>query len=479
MRPLQGSRRSDLLEYGQDRSGVRFPVKFTSWGSGQDALYGYVLVPFVAAAGLTTFGVRLPMLLAGLATLPLMYASTRRIFGATVGLMGVFMLAISPWHILLSRWGLDCNLLPFVFLAGFTCLLAVRQNGWWFLPGCLILGLSLYAYGTAYVVVPVLILGATALMTRAKMLRTMQVWSGLLAFVLMALPIGLLLIVNTFSLNTIHIGPLTVPRLPVTPRWETITLLGAADLPSALLTNLKASAKLLLTKSDSLTYNVVEPYGIFYHLTLVLTIAGLVLVLRRGDLSLELQLLLWWLAAAASVGLLNPANINRLNILWIPMLMLGAHALEQAQFLHRAVKWLSILGLLAAFVMFNLAYHGAAHRDVANFKFQNGVIPALLRAQQQAPGKICVTDEINMPYIYALLTDPISPAAFQATAKFVDPSEPLRKVASFGRYVFGVSGCRGLEAATYVLRADDTPPRLGNRYSYEFFGNFVVYLPTQ
>ncbi len=153
--------------------------------------------------------------------------------------------------------------------------------------------------------------------------------------------------------------------------------------------------------------------------------------------------------------------------------------MHEIQGLHRALGPLTTLGLLAAFSAFTLAYHGESYRKLADFKFQNGLISALDRAQGHTAGPICVTDKINMPYIYALFTDPLEPAKFLDSVKYVDPEEPLRRVASFGRYTFGVKGCAVLKDPTYVLTAQETPPRLGNRYSYEFFDNFVVYAPNR
>ena len=44
----------DLAHFGVDRNGVSYPVHFIAWGSGQNALYGYILIPFVAALGLSS-----------------------------------------------------------------------------------------------------------------------------------------------------------------------------------------------------------------------------------------------------------------------------------------------------------------------------------------------------------------------------------------------------------------------------------------
>ena len=42
----------DLLHYGMDRNGTSWPVIFISWGGGQNALYAYAIMPFIAAGGL-------------------------------------------------------------------------------------------------------------------------------------------------------------------------------------------------------------------------------------------------------------------------------------------------------------------------------------------------------------------------------------------------------------------------------------------
>lgn len=469
----------NLLRYGQDRNAVPYPVKFISWGSGQDVLYAYLLIPLVALRGSSPAVVRLPMLVFALATIPLIYLAARRIFGASVGLMAAFMLAISPWHILLSRWALDSNVLPFVFLSGFTCLLMLEQDGWWFVPASVALAFCLYAYGTAYVVVPAFMAGALVIILRQGRVSKVQLWSGLTAFAVLSTPILLLLVVNRLGLNSIPLGPITVPRFPVAVRWESTTLLGAPNPIRALAGNITTALGLLATESDAISYNAVEPYGIFYRLGLILAVAGTALVLARREWSLHSQLLLMWVAAAACVGLLSAVNINRFNIIFIPLLILGARALHEFQGLHRALGLLTVLGLLGAFLAFTITYHGPHYRRITDFKFQNGLIPALLFAQAQSGGTICMTDKINMPYIYALFTEPTSPSAFQASVRYVDPSEPLRRVASYGKYVFGTARCPDLEDSIYVLTGQETAPRMGNRYAYQFFDNFVVYTPVR
>ena len=62
-----------LYHFGIDRNGVSYPIQFISWGSGQSALYGYLLIPFIALFGLSTAVIRIPMLISGIITLPLVF----------------------------------------------------------------------------------------------------------------------------------------------------------------------------------------------------------------------------------------------------------------------------------------------------------------------------------------------------------------------------------------------------------------------
>ena len=54
-----------LLVSGMDRNGDSWPVLFASWGSGQNVLYAYVLLPLMALFGRSVTVLRLPAALLG------------------------------------------------------------------------------------------------------------------------------------------------------------------------------------------------------------------------------------------------------------------------------------------------------------------------------------------------------------------------------------------------------------------------------
>lgn len=109
-----------LLQTGADSHGYVNPVYFISWGHGMNALYAYLTIPFIAVGGLNVITIRLPQAIIGCLTLPLFYGFLKRIQDRKLALTGLCLLAFNPWHLMLSRWGLEANLVPFFCCLGCT-----------------------------------------------------------------------------------------------------------------------------------------------------------------------------------------------------------------------------------------------------------------------------------------------------------------------------------------------------------------------
>ena len=470
-----------IYRYGIDRNGISAPIKFTSWGGGQDALYGYILIPFIAFMGLTPFTIRLPMLITGILTLPLLYFAAKETLNEDFGLLSMFFLAISPWHILLSRWGLEANLFPFVFLAGYVCLLNIKKNDKWFIPACILFGLCFYAYGTAYAMIPVFMICTVTILIQQKLLAPKSLIIGLFAFIALATPMGLFVLVNTFKMDSIQLGPVTIPRFPVEARFEATTIFSAADQIQTIGNNLWVALKLLITQSDGLPYNGVDPYGYFYKVTFPFELIGIVLLAigLKGEKHVENNLLLSWIGASILIPIIQPVNINRFNIIFIPLILCIALAIYWMSTRYKTILIISVLGLLAGFICFTISYHGKAYRQQVSLEFHDGILPALTFAQGIGNTPICVSDYSN-PYIFALFSEPTKPIDYLNTVKYVNPKGPVRYVRSFGRYTFGWNNCHESPAPIYILIADTAPPSepSGYKYNVKSFDSYVVYYPS-
>src|SRR4030042_2940037 len=213
-----GVEASSLYHYGIDRNGMSFPVYFISWGSGQNVLYAYLLAPLVPL-GLSSTIIRLPMLIAGVLTCLVVYGIAGKLFSPSAAIIAIFLMAISPWHIMISRWALESNLLPFVFSLAFFCLLNVDRNPLWFLAGTALLALSMYAYATAHFLVPLFFFLIVAFLLIKPILSRKALLAGIAVFVILSIPIFLFIIVNAFRLDAIHLGMITIPRVISEPRF--------------------------------------------------------------------------------------------------------------------------------------------------------------------------------------------------------------------------------------------------------------------
>lgn len=140
-----------ILHYGMDRNGVHLPVHLIAWGSGQNALYAYLSMPFILLFGLTPLSVRALSLVMGLLAMIVFYLIMKRLSASSgAGIAAMFFIAINPWHIMMSRWALESNLFPTMILIAVYLLLRSFDNPRWFYAFTGMLALSLYAYGTAY-----------------------------------------------------------------------------------------------------------------------------------------------------------------------------------------------------------------------------------------------------------------------------------------------------------------------------------------
>jgi hypothetical protein len=165
-----------LLETGRDRWGVAHPLHLEAFGKGdyRPALYAYVVAPFVALLGpeRLDLAVRLPAALWGIGTVAGLYALVSRVGDRRTAFWAALFLALSPWHLRISRFGHESALTPgFVILA----LLLLARAGWplrgshrcgtsagvrnrWMVVFGALVGLSFYTYASMWLFMPAMLL---------------------------------------------------------------------------------------------------------------------------------------------------------------------------------------------------------------------------------------------------------------------------------------------------------------------------------
>lgn len=433
-----------LLNFGIDRNGFSWPVHFVSWGSGQNALYSYLAMPFIALGGLNTVVFRLPMVISGVLALYLMWKIGERAAGRRFALLVLLLLALSSWHLIASRWGSEGNLMPFVLLVSVYLLARPDRGRFWVQAVAVaVLALSVYAYGTAYALAP-LFLGLVFVWLR---LNGLADWRRLLLLSVLAgltaLPIMLLVAVNSLGWDTIEFFGVSIPRYSGTPRYESLNLLLVGD-GGRFWDNLPRVVVVLLGGSGNWGLSLLPWVGALPPLAILVGFLGWGAVLYRakveGEYGIHL-LLAFWFGAALLVTLLSPAGITRMNGLWLPAIYLigwGAFLVGR----YRRLWFYGLAAVYGAYSSFFLYQYLEKYDDViaAEISYHRGIGMAIERAVEVAGGEgIYVTDipfKLLTPYIYALFYTQPPPGEYLETRVVADPNAAFKRNLAYGQFVF-------------------------------------------
>ncbi len=428
-----------LLHFGIDHNGISWPVHLPSFGGGQHALYAYLSMPFIAVLGLTPVSIRLVNLVFGLASLFVFYLLVRQTDGDKTALAALLLLVVNPWHIMISRWGLECNLFPAVFLLATYFLVLGLQGRKTFIGSMLLYGLSLYAYGTAYFVVPIFLLGVGILLWIHRRLELRKKVGGLVILVLSGLPIALYVAANQLGWDTIRFGSLTIPRLQTAARFTQIfSLFSGTDIYESIANNASIFFRLMVVQEDGNLWNALPKFGFLYLYALPLVLCGLWAMVQERKNGRRFRLnsvFLIWVGAAVLLAMMMPANINRINILFIPLVYLAARALvficERSEILAGAL----VVLVLAWFGLFTNAYF-RVYPEHMGAAFNESFGEAIQDASAQTTGTIYISREVHLPYAYVLFYEQPSPPEFLDSVAYLDSQAEFRDAISFGRYRF-------------------------------------------
>ncbi|MCH5341807.1 MAG: glycosyltransferase family 39 protein [Acetatifactor sp.] len=351
-----------LSKYGTDRYGVFMPVHFTAWQYGQmSVLLSYCMIPFIKLFGFGTLAVRIPMLLASCGSVALVYLAGKHLFSQRFALLAMAMTAINPWHFMQSRWSLDCNLFPHVFLLAFYLLLIGLEKRKALYLSMLFFGLTLYCYGVAvYAVIPFL-LGYAFWCLRRRQLCLKEVLLCGLVFTLVALPELLVLMINFFGWSTVETPLFTLSYFPESVRSNDILFLNFSV--SQLIKNFVAMVNTAILQKPGAIYNALPDFGPMYYISVPFMLLGL--VAYRKDLSREQDALrkarrtaLWFFfLMGVWVGLVTyEVNVNRINIIFFPLIYFCSRGILAAVQKYRNLRYVAVAAYALCFELFLVSY---------------------------------------------------------------------------------------------------------------------------
>jgi hypothetical protein len=318
-----------LLTYGSDFTGLKFPVYLPAWGSSQmNILESILMMPSVGIFGMNAFAIRLPMLLVSLASAALIYDFTGRLFGCKgTAAACAFIIAVNPWHIMLSRWGLESNLFPACLLFAFYFLYrgAVEKKPYMLYISMFVWGVSMYAYGIAYFATPFILAVCVVYFVKNKYIGFRQVVICALVYFAVSLPIFLMMFVNYFKLQSFMFGFMTIPYFPNAVRMNDM-IINSGDIVGQARNNFLYIIRNIMQYPD-VPWNFIPEFGTYYIFSLPLVIYGYIKMPKNGVAGFIIKL---WLAASFLTGIIiNTAGTNQINILFMPVIILCAIGLKE------------------------------------------------------------------------------------------------------------------------------------------------------
>ena len=425
-----------LLRYGTDSWGYSFPVYFVSWGSGMNVLYSYLTIPLAALFGMSTTVMRMPQAIVGVLTLLVVWLLVKNIFNKKIALLCLFLTAICPWHIMMSRWGLESNFAPAFMLFGLYFFIKGTEDTRFYIASACFYGLTLYAYATVWVVVPfVLVLQLLYCFYTKKLKTDKYFFIAIAVLAVISLPLILFVLINLGYADEIRTPFLSVPKLA----YMRVSDISFSEMGK----KFKHFMEILLLQQDDAYWNSTGRYGIYYRFSAPFGILGFVYMAVLSFLSIKKRsydgsvFVVIQFIASVLLGSLVYVNINRINIVHICILVFCSVGLYiTIKSINSCIKYMGytfIFVYICLFIGFISFYFTAYNNEISRI-FQKGLGEAVAYAEKisEEDDIIHVSGEYIFPKI--LFYSQIPTPEYISTVEFDAYPAAFVHTKSFGHY---------------------------------------------
>ncbi len=412
-----------IAQSGYDENGKFLPLLVWSFGGYKNTVYIYSTALAVKIFGLDEFSTRLPAAFYGILSIGVVYLIGKELFNPWVGLFSAIFLALAPWHLHLSRIAFEMT--PFAFLFGMAVWLLIRYTkGHRTLPwAAFFCAACPYNYAISTVVVPLFLLGFTALYAPSLVRRWKETLLALAVGVITIAP--LVLFYHRNPQGAIYLQRTTAfdwnaPWLPQAARyWD----------------QYKAffDPVFLFERGDPITRHAVREFGELLPVSMPFLLLGIVAAaLRRDRFS---KLLLWWLAVyPTGAALLTEVPSATRAFIGVPAFsLLSGLGLATALWVLQIFRWqplvraLQVAGLaVVAYVLGQQSYryvtfyfHEYPKYSAPTYGgFQYGYRDSIqfmepLRSKYQR--LMLTATEVNQPQIFPLFYNRVDPLYYIQT----------------------------------------------------------------
>lgn len=431
-----------ISKYGVDMMAKPFPIYFYAWGSGMNALYLYLTIPFIKLFGLTLAVYRLPMVLFSiLAAFYFLYALLKTNWKDSNIIILMIILFLSPAMITSSRWAVESNIFPsLVAVAAATMILFLSSEGWkrtlLFVLYNAILGISAYAYSNNWLFLACTTLLVYGWLIFTKKVNAKQVIMGGVTILLLVWPLALFMYVNYISHKELQVLGLTITKMAIS-RGSSQFALGNGVV--GIWNNIVAATIMMVTGNDGMVRVELPIFGPFYPFMLVFAVVGLFKKVSSKFNDVDTYMMLLLLASIPTFVLILP-NFVHYNAMFVPILYfeyVGLRSILDTRFM-KVSFLISMAVLLTLFARSYLVTNAAELRD-GGIEVSSDVRNAIGATHKFKDKKVVfVTRYGKQYYPVVLFYEQISPKKFFKTREKLEPADHL-EYSYFDKYYFEVN----------------------------------------
>ncbi len=474
---------------GKDEYGKVLPYQyFESFGDFKPPLAIYLDVLPVKIFGLTPFAVRFPSALCGVLSVLMTYFLTKRIFENSskkeiLALVSAFILAISPWHIMLSRGMFEANIATFFLISGVWAYLSAMQGKKWHLFfAAFFFVASIYTFNSARIVAPLLVVLLS--LRYIKVLWKNKVYSigaGIFGLILF-LPILPFLLSDQAALRFHEVNIFTDPTPIVTSNQEIVN--DSGEIWSKILHNWRVvyilsfidhyfdhfnPSYLFITGDENPKFSL-QDVGQLYLWDLPFFIIGILFLFRKRE-GVWWLIPLWLLIGLIPAGtaretphaLRTEASLPTFQI-FIAYGIVSVFEMMKVINLKKQYRYgLLIIPILLLF--FNVFYFQYQYWKIYPVRFsrewQYGYEQSInyVNINKEKYNKFYITEELGRGYIYYLFYMKVPPQEFRNTANIHRDTYGLVDVEGFDKFVFSksVETLPKEEGVLYINTPDKVP----------------------
>ncbi len=467
-----------IAKFGIDRNGYAYPVYPITWGPGGGSpLLIYLNVLSIKLFGTGIVKLRMIPAICGIMTVALFFfilkeLTAKRTYSNEISLFGTAFLAVCPWHVILSRWTLDSNIMPFTLgLAVYLFMLAIRKRST--LLYCLsaaMYAVCMYSYGSATIVVPLHLLLICIICLRKKVLNIKQLIASGVTFMVVFAPLFVFYAVNYLGLPEIITEHFSVNKFTASRTGEVFLTPGPSFF-GQLFDNAKTLlVDLTIGDKHEMLCHFYPGYWMLYVFTFPIVFIGIAIGVKElfakerddavsggdgadaaagsgvgyaSDAAAVYSMNAVWstlLISCFVMAIAIKADASRMVMMYLPLIFYFVKGAEFVLVNSKKLFYALCVIVLLAAISFAKDYF-TDFSDKAADVFMPGYGDAMVRAYEIAGDDRTVYstyDGLSSPFMLALYYTNYSPVDFHNTVVYKDPDAEFRVAASYGNFVFGL-----------------------------------------